>query len=161
MFKKVCPNCKITFYRNRRRIVFCSRICTLKFNNCFFKKGHKGYKAWLGKRLSNEHRQKISDSHKIIGMGPPAEYRARAEKHPCWTGDDVTYNALHKWVRKYRGKSKICADCGKKGEFKNGKWTIQWANLSKKYKRDLEDFVGLCIFCHRKYDKKEKSMPTP
>ena len=29
-----------------------------------FKKGHKGYKAWLGKTLSIEHRKKLSESHK-------------------------------------------------------------------------------------------------
>ena len=35
-----------------------------KINNGSFKKGHKGYKSFLGKKLSMEHRKKISEANK-------------------------------------------------------------------------------------------------
>lgn len=37
---------------------------TSKVNNGSFKKGHTGYKSWLGKKFSDEHRKNLSESHK-------------------------------------------------------------------------------------------------
>ena len=34
----------------------------------------------------------------------------------------------------------------------------QWANIDRKYRRDLNDFVPLCFSCHTKYDKKSNEV---
>lgn len=68
--------------------------------------------------------------------------------HPNWKNDQVGYVALHEWVRKQLGESKLCGDCG----------TItakryEWANISGEYKRDITDWKRLCTSCHLKFDK--------
>lgn len=66
----------------------------------------------------------------------------------CYTQD---YNTLHKWVRKELGKAVFCANC-----YSIDKKTYQWANISKKYKRSIEDWIPLCRKCHTYFDLKNK-----
>lgn len=68
--------------------------------------------------------------------------------HPLWKGDDVSYVSLHTWVYRHRGKAVKCEFCGKQGTGKQ----IHWANVSREYKRDLDDWMSLCQSCHFKYD---------
>lgn len=66
--------------------------------------------------------------------------------HPGWKGDQVGLGSLHDWVRRHRGTPSECEHCGKtEGLF-------QWANKSGEYKRDLADWLRLCVPCHFKYD---------
>lgn len=58
------------------------------------------------------------------------------------------YQALHYWVRKQKGKAIKCEQCG---SIKS----VQHANLSGEYKKDLEDFMQLCRRCHSEYDWKK------
>lgn len=67
-----------------------------------------------------------------------------------WKGDNVGYKALHLWVSRWRGKPKICEQCGK---IEENTYRIHWANKSHLYKRDLSDWIRLCSFCHKKFDK--------
>lgn len=71
----------------------------------------------------------------------------RDENHPRWVGDNVSYQALHTWVRSRLGHPKECHRCGdtKSKQF-------EWANISHEYKRDLTDWIRLCQSCHRLYD---------
>jgi len=62
-----------------------------------------------------------------------------------WKGDAVGYEALHGWVRKYLGVPLECYKCGSR---KN----VEWANKSKEYKRELEDWMPLCKSCHHVFD---------
>ncbi|MEK6880161.1 MAG: DUF2256 domain-containing protein [Nanoarchaeota archaeon] len=68
-----------------------------------------------------------------------------------WKGDDVKYGTLHDWVYRHLGKPTKCEFCGKKG-LKSRQ--IHWANKSHEYKRELSDWLQLCVKCHSKYDKK-------
>jgi len=101
---------------------------------CLFQKGHK---INLGKKHTEKTKQKIG-----IGNSGSKSWR--------WK-DDASYSALHHWVRKYKGKAKICEDCGKK---KTTPKSVQWCNKDHKYRRNLDDYISLCVPCHRKYDKK-------
>lgn len=67
------------------------------------------------------------------------------EKNVKWKGNDVGYFALHSWVARKLGRVKQCVDCGSREN-------IHWANISKKYKRDVNDWKQLCAVCHRKFD---------
>jgi hypothetical protein len=128
---KKCLNCKKQFY-NWQNKYFCSMKCSGDFK--------------IGKKLSEQHKQKLSKARKGI---------YEFEKHPQWKGDKVGYGALHDWVRKKLGKHpKNCDHCGINGK-KNGRcWSIHWANKSQKYLRDINDWLALCVKCHKEYDKK-------
>lgn len=72
--------------------------------------------------------------------------------------DDVKYGALHDWVRYHKVKTGKCAICGTtKSGSKDGR-DLDLANISGKYKRDLDDFEWLCIKCHRQFDKIKKNV---
>lgn len=64
-----------------------------------------------------------------------------------FSGDLVGYGGLHDWVEYYLGKSKE-----KQCEFCGSKKSVQWANKSKKYLRDLSDWIALCRPCHHQFD---------
>lgn len=71
----------------------------------------------------------------------------KGEKHPLWKGENITYGALHVWVKKEKGKPKYCEyDTTHTGK------RFEWANISGKYLRDINDYRSLCVSCHRKMD---------
>ena len=61
--------------------------------------------------------------------------------------DARTTSIIHRRVEKVLRKPKICENCGVIGK---GKY--DWANLSGLYKDDINDYIRLCISCHRLYD---------
>jgi len=65
---------------------------------------------------------------------------------PGALNDDVSYDALHDWVARWRGRSEFCEHCGSRER-------VEWANRSREYRRDLDDWLGLCRKCHRAYDR--------
>jgi hypothetical protein len=71
------------------------------------------------------------------------------EKASNWKGDKVGYQALHTWVRKKLGKPSLCSYCNFTSD--NNR-QFHWANISHEYKRDLTDWIRLCVSCHRNYD---------
>lgn len=93
-----------------------------------------------GKIISDKRKKQISKS--LTG-------RYRNEENPRWKGDNVGYGCLHAWVRKYLGQPTKCEHCGKDGLTGH---QIHWANKSGEYKRNLDDWLRLCVKCHCKYD---------
>jgi hypothetical protein len=77
--------------------------------------------------------------------GHPPYVHMFGENNPAWKGDQVGYTALHYWIRRQKGDAVRCEDCGKRGK-------CHWANLSGKYRRDVEDFKSLCPSCHKYFD---------
>lgn len=77
---------------------------------------------------------------------------AKEERVGTWLGDKVGYTGVHKWIYKKLGKPRTCSHCG---STKKNKY--EWANISGKYFRKVEDYIRLCTSCHRKYDNKRKS----
>lgn len=69
------------------------------------------------------------------------------EKNPMWKGDNVGFKCLHKWVYRHKGRPGNCLFCGESNKKR------VWANKSREYKRDLEDWIPLCYSCHYKYDE--------
>lgn len=67
-----------------------------------------------------------------------------------WRGDEVNYGAAHAWVRRWKGVATLCQKCGMK---KTTRCSIQWANIDHKYRRVLDDYIALCVKCHRAWDK--------
>jgi len=76
----------------------------------------------------------------------------RDQDSPNWKGDDVSKGALHDWVRRHRGRPRVCEHCNTKTAEQ-----YDWANVSGEYKRELDDFIRLCRACHAKYDYSSRS----
>ncbi len=77
-------------------------------------------------------------------LSPETEFK-KGELPWNFKGDQVGYDALHDWVKRYKGKAEICEDCESTDN-------VQWANISWEYKRELDDWSAKCYHCHRKYD---------
>ena len=69
------------------------------------------------------------------------------KSNPSWVGDNITYSGVHKWIRKELGAPSRCWECGTT-EAKR----FEWANISRRYKRRVDDWKRLCTSCHHKYD---------
>ena len=130
---KKCLECSKDFYvaqwelKSRK---YCSRKCF--------------HKVWGRKMIAYSHKRK--GIYKI-NSGSFKKGQTSNEKNINWKGDNVGYFGLHKWIELELGKSKDkeCVYCG------NNK-NLQWANVSWEYKRQLDDWIPLCYWCHRKYD---------
>lgn len=105
--------------------------------------GDKISKALKGVPKSPEH---IKNAHE--GWLKANVQLPRGEKHGMWKGNSVGYDALHDWVRRYKGAPKSCEECGIEENR-----TYHWANKSGKYLRELDDWIRLCVPCHSKLDK--------
>jgi hypothetical protein len=130
--KATCKICKgqFEYYASEQSGLYCSRSCAGK--TMVKNLG----KRFTGMKWSQTHRKKLIKS-------------TTGEKHWAWKGDKISYVALHRWVERHRGRPRKCSECGTTSK----KISYDWANVSKKYKRDLNDFIRLCRSCHRKFDK--------
>lgn len=88
----------------------------------------------------------LSESASIVHNG-----FKEGSKHHLWKGDEVSYPALHTWVRNHKGTPQKCDHCGTTNKRK-----YEWANISGEYRRDLDDWVRLCTSCHRYFDNGKK-----
>lgn len=114
-------------------------------------------KYWLGKKRNNpKYIEKLRKAH----LGQVAWNKGLklpqfgGDKASAWKGDRVGYGALHEWVRKVKGTPSECEFCGKKNL---SSMKIHWANKSGKYKRDVSDWIRLCVRCHHLFDKERKN----
>lgn len=71
----------------------------------------------------------------------------KGELHHNWKGNEVGYKGLHDWINRNFGKPAICWYCKTISAKK-----FEWANISKKYKRDKSDWIRLCASCHDYFD---------
>lgn len=83
-----------------------------------------------------------------------SQYFFVGEKNAGYKGSEVGYYGLHKWVEKELGKPKQCESCK---TIKAKKY--EWANKSRSYKRELSDWVRMCVACHHYYDGTSKVKP--
>jgi len=113
--------------------------------------GHKISESLKGKPKSATHIENARNAS--IGVRHP---KMQGQNHPFWKADAVGYDALHDWVRRYRGIPKLCEECGQNEKGK----AYHWANISGKYLRDLGDWKRLCVPCHSKMDKYRHSMKS-
>lgn len=67
-----------------------------------------------------------------------------------WNYDKInSYCSIHRWIKRNKGKATICEKCG-------GNLYVGWANKSREYKQEIDDWLSLCITCHHKYDTGHK-----
>lgn len=136
MINKICPTCKINFSvrDSFARIKFCSHKCV---------------------RFSDKIKKKLSDQRSGIPKTKTWKTSASkgrlSEKNPQWKGGRAGLQAIHIWVRARKPKPNKCIDCQKNPP-------VDLANISQKYKRDINDFEWLCRKCHMTKDGRLKAL---
>lgn len=101
--------------------------------------------------ITAEHRKSIGASLKKLWESG----ELKKEEWWIWKGDRVGYSGLHKRIRQELGSPDTCEHCGKSGLKGN---QIHWANKSGEYRYDHEDWLRLCVACHRNYDMGRNSI---
>ncbi len=142
-----CLKCRKPIQKGRK---FCSHSCYSQ--NKIGEKhpwGHKISEALTGKKKSADHVRKVTEANK----GQIRE-SIRGEKHHAWKGDAVGYCALHDWVKRRKGNAESCSRCN----FPSN--VFHWANVSGEYRRDLSDWINLCVRCHSLLDRGRNSIKS-
>ena len=122
-------------------------------NKGWFKNGHLGY--WLGIIRVPKKNKKCVVCKKFFELKPYRFKDAKFCSSYCYgiskrVGEELGYQARHRWVEKFLGKPKKCEIC----ESRDPGRKYDWANKSHQYKLNLNDWLRLCRPCHRKYDNK-------
>ena len=120
-------------YKSENPRKYCSRECYNKV--CIKNLGNR----FTGLKHKAKSIQKIKDAQSGI-------------KNYAWKGDDAGYQSIHKWVRRFKGLPKACSKCGLKRERQGRAWNVEWANIDHKYRRNLNDYIALCIPHHKEHD---------
>ena len=117
-----------------------SEATKLKISKSLIGKNTGELNHYFGKKHSDETKNKIG----LKSIGRNVE-----EKSGMWKGDAVGYFGLHYWVYKHLGRPTTCEHCGKTGLISH---QIHWANKYHTYERNVEDWIRLCVKCHKNYD---------
>jgi hypothetical protein len=101
----------------------------------------RGLSTHLKVRNDPQYKKKLQDLARNLGKSHVGD------KHYAWKGDNVGYYPLHAWIRKNKPKDNFCNNCGKNKP-------LEAANISGKYKRDINDYKWLCRKCHMNSDNR-------
>jgi len=105
-----------------------------------------------GMKLTEEHKRNIGKGNK--GKKRSEETRIKiskantGKKNWNWKGKQAGSCAMHEWIERNKGKASKykCEHCNKQAK--------HWANKKHDYKRNLDDYMALCISCHWIFDYK-------
>ena len=88
---------------------------------------------WRGRHHSKETKEKMSRA--VI-----------SERRYNWTGDNVGYKALHKWIRTHLLEPEQCQNCDRKTD-------LDLSNITGEYSRDFINWKYYCRLCHNRFDR--------
>jgi len=135
---KICEVCKKEIVTSKRKTKF--------HKECFYKSKRFHPIFNKNKKLSKKHKQNISESIKKWGHPKSWKEKVIGSNAPWWRGNNASYIAIHRWVRKHYKKS-YCESC------KESEKMLHMANKSGQYNRDdPSDWLTLCVSCHKKFD---------
>lgn len=101
---------------------------------------------------SEETKQKIGTANK--GRTRKSWSDRIGDKNPNWKGGKAYYHNSHVWVREKlnlpKGAKVACTICGTVGP-------VTVHNKSRKYKRQLSDWVVCCRKCHKQLDREYRA----
>ena len=100
-----------------------------------------------GRTMPLKERRHLSKILKERGIKPTVHFVAYGASNHAWKGDKAGYSAIHYWIERQLGKPRLCEHCGTEDAKK-----YEWANISGEYRRDITDFIRLCVSCHQKMD---------
>lgn len=136
---KTCRYCGSLFYRKTNipykqweTQVCCSKECGDRSKATPWL---ESYKLKQGTTIGVKNRFKKRDK-RIVGV-----------RNNHWKGDDAGYTSKHQWASRWFGKPVFCEHCKTSAHR-----MYHWANISGKYLRDRNDWLRLCVPCHKKFD---------
>jgi phage gpG-like protein len=97
------------------------------------------------RKHSEETKLKISKSGKGLKRTEETRKKMSSENNHNWKGDDVSYTALHKWIKRHFPKPEKCQLC-------QNVPPMQLACITNIYNRELKNWAWFCIRCHQKWD---------
>jgi len=143
---KICPICKTQFYVKHCHIIAGQcKYCSLKCANA-------SRKGIIPKNLEYARsKSPIKKGHHLSFM--------RGNTHWNWNEENPSYRAVHDWIVKKYGNATKCENkkCVYPRKDMRGNLMLkpkeyQWANISGKYRRNINDFRQLCASCHKLFD---------
>ena len=82
------------------------------------------------------------------------------ENNGVFKGEKAKYTAKHMWIRYHYGIADKCENknchypkLNTRGIMLEKPKKYNWANISKKYKRNINDWIMLCPNCHQQWDR--------
>lgn len=91
-----------------------------------------------------------SNPRRGIVKGQPQHFvrghSMRGSNHYGWRGNDVSYEAIHAYLRNHFPKSGVCVECGER------KPTEYALIKGRSYTKDRNDYQEMCKRCHNVYD---------
>jgi len=83
-------------------------------------------------------------------LSPKTEFKKGQKvgnKNNKWKGEEASYFAKHIWANNHFGRPRFCEHCKC-----SSRKMYHWANISKEFKRERDDWLRLCVSCHKKFD---------
>lgn len=128
-----CKDCARNDSRNNKTIDRTCLVCSKHFMANINEVKRRGGQAYTCSRACYYARSKILLEDKYYGK-------------------KLTYESVHVWIKRIKGKASHCEKCGRS----DGNTVYDWSNVTGKYLRFESDWQQLCRSCHIKYD----DMPT-
>ena len=144
-------NCKICKKKIKPKSVHKGQINFYCSKKCLYQ-GRKGATPWnIGIKAKDDERiKRFVEAGRKARIGLPNWNTGLTWGHSGWIRkyDPNRYRNIHKKIYKLYGSPNKCEVCGKTGNNRQ----IHWANKSGEYKRTLDDWLRLCVPCHKNYD---------
>lgn len=132
-----CPICKEGFPSKK------SMTNHKRWHNLLeYKSFQENFKKNIGKKL----RGKKHTKETIEKIRKKRKGKCLGKDNPNWKGDNVGYHCLHTYIRRHKPKPEACEKCGKIQDY------LELANISGEYKRKIDDYIYLCVKCHKEMD---------
>jgi len=153
--RKQCSNKKDTC--EKCGVSCCGKLCKKCWTIYYFPEHKKkliklntGRRAWSKGLTKEDHPSLAILSRKV---SKKLKGKRKGKENPNWKGDKVKYRGLHSWIERNKIKPFVCEEC-KTNPPKH------LANISGKYRRDINDFEWLCRSCHSKKDGLAFNLPN-
>jgi len=155
-----CPICLAGFEKARSSQKTCSRSCAarLRANPAADEERiaalyDDGYTQQEIAEQFGVSLKSIQNAMRRVGVVPRCSVKRDqfGERNDTWRGENVGYKAAHQRVRRRRGRPKTCENCSASENERQ----LEWASISRRYD-DPNDYIALCVPCHRKWDAERK-----
>jgi len=144
--KEKIRQAKLELYKNRTTLTNCNK-CGDKYK-VSLKRLEQGRGKYCSKICQYTDKKGVRYSISTEFKKGQTPWNKGIDFYPStYKGDAVGMRALHNWVARKLGKPNKCQHCGTVTAKR-----YEWSNISRQYKRSLDDWQRLCTKCHMNYD---------
>ncbi len=154
---KKCQYCGKEFRAERNSKKYCSEECRsndamisaldpdlikLMYYRAFMSQGEIAKRLGVTQKVISQ----LMKRNGIKARTPHKRFQ-KGSQNSSWKGEEIGYKGAHDRVRLKRGAPKECLFCGATSDTT----ILEWANVNGRY-HDPNDYIPLCVKCHRNYD---------